>query len=67
LIIVEHDPLLYEDALGDGRVCIYASGGDLHIEDLTINADRVFYFEVRSRSAQDGGQVSPAASFVVAT
>ncbi|VVB64578.1 Uncharacterised protein [uncultured archaeon] len=59
LIIIEHDPMLYEDATGmidlvsremsdaakDAAVLLYAPGTDPFLEDLTRNADRVFYFE----------------------
>jgi hypothetical protein len=66
LIIVEHDPLLYEDAedlaeyvsqamkeaAKDVTVLLYASAADPYFEELTGNADRVFYFE-------EGPRVSP--------
>ena len=59
LILIEHDPLLYEDAremteyvshaLSDAAkeaaVLLYAQGIDPFFEDLVQNADRVFYFE----------------------
>jgi len=59
LILIEHDPMLYEDAkemteyvshaLSDAAkeaaVLLYASGIDPYFEDLVQNADRVFYFE----------------------
>jgi DNA polymerase I len=59
LILVEHDPLLYEDArkmveyvshaLSDAAkeaaVLLCASGLDPYFEDLVKNADRVFYIE----------------------
>ena len=65
LIIVEHDPLLYEDgqemteyisqamrgAAKDATVLLYAPGADPYFEDLTRNADRVFYFEEGPRAA----------------
>jgi hypothetical protein len=65
LIIVEHDPLLYEDgqemteyisqamreAAKDAIVLLYAPGADPYFEDLTRNADRVFYFEEGPRAA----------------
>jgi hypothetical protein len=66
LIIVEHDPMLYEDAedlaeyvsqamkeaAKDATVLLYASVADPYFEELTRNADRVFYFE-------EGPRVSP--------
>ena len=59
LIIVEHDPLLYEDAQEmteyipkalkqasrEATVLLYSSSIDPFLEDLTKLADRVFYFE----------------------
>ena len=59
LIIVEHDPLLYEgsqdmteyiskalkQASYEATVLLYSSGIDPFLEDLTNLADRVFYFE----------------------
>jgi hypothetical protein len=59
LIIVEHDPMLYDDAaemveyishaLGDASkgamVLLYSHAVDPFLEDLMKNADRVFYFE----------------------
>jgi hypothetical protein len=59
LIIVEHDPMLYEDAnemteyvskalkqaSHEATVLLYSSGIDPFLEDLTNLADRVFYFE----------------------
>jgi len=56
LIIVEHDPMLYEDALEmieyiskalkqasyEATVLLYSSGIDPSLEDLTKMADRVF-------------------------
>jgi DNA polymerase I len=65
LIIVEHDPMLYEDAqemaeyvsqamkeaAKDATVLLYASGADPYFEDLTRNADRVFYFEEGPRAS----------------
>ena len=63
LILIEHDPLLYEDAremteyvshaLSDAAkeaaVLLYAPGIDPFFEDLVQNADRVFYFEEAPR------------------
>ena len=59
LILIEHDPLLYEDAkemteyishamreaAQDAAVLLYAPEIDPYFEDLVKNADRVFYFE----------------------
>jgi DNA polymerase I len=66
LIIIEHDPLLYEDATGmidlasqtmsdaakEVAVLLYSPGTDTFLEDLTRNADRVFYFD-------DGPRTTP--------
>jgi len=65
LIIVEHDPLLYEDAQEmteymskalkqashEATVLLYSSGIDPFLEDLTNLADRVFYFEKGPRES----------------
>ena len=59
LIIVEHDPLLYEDAQEmteyiskalkqashEATVLLYSPEIDPFLEDLTNLADRFFYFE----------------------
>ena len=59
LIIVEHDPMLYEDALEmieyiskalkqasyAATVLLYSSCMDQFLEDLTILAEPIFYFE----------------------
>lgn len=59
LITIEHDPLLYEDATGmidlvsqglrdaakEAAVLLYSPGTDTFLEDMTRNADRVFYFK----------------------
>jgi hypothetical protein len=59
LILIEHDPLPYEDAQGmveyvsqalsdaakEATVLLYSPGTDTFPEDLTKNADRVFYFD----------------------
>ena len=59
LIIIEHDPILYEDsremveyisqamrqAAQEATVLLYSSGVDPFLEDLAKLADRVFYFE----------------------
>jgi len=64
LIIIEHDPLLYEDALGmidlapqamsdaakEAAVLLYPLGTDTFLEDMTKNADRVFYFDEGPRA-----------------
>jgi DNA polymerase I len=64
LILVEHDPLLYEDAremaeyvswamidaAKEAAVLLYAPGVDPFLEDLARNADRVFYYEERPRA-----------------
>ena len=65
LILIEHDPLLYEqavemteyisksmsDAAEKAAVLLYSPGTDKFLEDLTRNADRVFYFEEGPRAA----------------
>ncbi|MDD1752432.1 MAG: hypothetical protein LUQ38_05005 [Methanotrichaceae archaeon] len=65
LIIVEHDPLLYEDsanmveyihqalrqAANDATVLLYSPGIDPFLEDLAKGADRVFYCEEGPRDA----------------
>ena len=62
LIIIENDPLLYKRTLGDDRVRIprfprcckeaaillYSPATDTLLEDMTRNADRVFYFDAKS-------------------
>ena len=64
LIIIEHDPLLYEDAAGmidlasqamsdaakEASVLLCSPGTDTFLEDLTRNADRVFYFDEGPRA-----------------
>jgi hypothetical protein len=59
LIIIEHDPILYEDsqemveyisqamrqASQEATVLLYSPGIDPFLEDLAKLADRVFYFE----------------------
>jgi hypothetical protein len=64
LIIIEHDPLLYEDAQGmveyvsqglhdaakEAAVLLYSPGTDTFLEDMTRNADRVFYFDEGPRA-----------------
>lgn len=65
LIIVEHDPMLYDDAaemveyishaLSDAAkeaaVLLYSPAVDPFLEDLMKNADRVFYFDEGPRAA----------------
>jgi hypothetical protein len=65
LVIVEHDPLLYEDAaemvdyishaLSDAAkeaaLLLYSPGADPFLEELAKNADRVWYFEEEPRVA----------------
>jgi hypothetical protein len=65
LIIVEHDPMLYEDstemveyiqqalkpAAHEATVLLYSPGIDLFLGDLAKGADRVFYFEEGPRPA----------------
>jgi DNA polymerase I len=64
LILIEHDPLLYEhavemteyisksmsDAAKEAAVLLYSPGTDTFLEDLTRNADRVFYFDEGPRA-----------------
>ena len=64
-LIIEHDPLLDEDAIGmiglasqatsdaakEAALLLYSPGTDPFLEDMTRNADRVFYFEERPRAA----------------
>jgi hypothetical protein len=65
LIIIEHDPLLCEDAaemieyvsqaLSDAgkeaAVLLYSPGSDPFLEELSKNADRVFYFDEGPRAS----------------
>jgi DNA polymerase I len=65
LIIIEHDPTIYEDAaemveyisryLSDAAreatVLLYSPGSAPFLEDLTRNADRVFYFDDSPRAS----------------
>jgi DNA polymerase I len=67
LIIVEHDPMLYEyaqmmieyvfqamrKASKDAAVLLYASGADPFFEEIVKNADRIFYFEEVRELRQD--------------
>jgi hypothetical protein len=64
LIIIEHNPLLYEDAAGmmelvseamrdaakEVVVLLYSLCSNPFIEDLTRNADRIFYFDEGPRA-----------------
>ncbi len=64
IVIIEHDPLLYEDAqemieyvsramretAKDAAVLLYAQGADPYIEELVANADRVFCFDEGPRA-----------------
>jgi hypothetical protein len=64
LILVEHDPLLYEDAAEmteyvslalreaakEAAVLLYAPGADPYFEELVKSADRVFYFDEGPRA-----------------
>jgi hypothetical protein len=65
LVIVEHDPSLYEDAaemveyvshaLSDAAkeaaLLLYSPGSDRFLEDLAKNADRVWYFDEGPRAS----------------
>jgi hypothetical protein len=65
LILIEHDPQLYEDASGmrdlatqamrdaakEAAVLLYSPGTNTFLDDLTRNVDRVFYFEEGPRTA----------------
>jgi len=64
LIVIEHDPLLYENAQGmieyvsqglhdsakEAAVLLYSPGTDTFLENMTRNADRVFYFDEGPRA-----------------
>jgi len=64
IVLVEHDPLLYEDAQkmteyvshamreasNEATVLLYAPGTDPYFEELVKNADRVFYFDEGPRA-----------------
>jgi hypothetical protein len=65
IILIEHDPTLYEDAaemvdyvshaLSDAAkesaILLYSPGFDPFLEELARNADRVWYFEVGPRAS----------------
>jgi len=65
LIIIEHDPIIYEDsaemveyvskamreAAQEATVLLYSAGLDPFIEELARNSDRVFYFEEGPRDS----------------
>jgi DNA polymerase I len=67
LILVEHDPMLYEDAAEmveyvsqglhdaakEAAVLLYSPGTDTFLEDMTRNADRVFYFDEGPRATTE--------------
>jgi DNA polymerase I len=67
LILIEHDPLLYEDAremteyvskamsdAAKGAAVLLLFAWNRHfLEDLTKNADRVFYFDEGSRASSN--------------
>ncbi len=74
LILVEHDPLIYEgaqemaeyvsqalkDAAKEAAVLLYAPGADPYFEELVRNADRVFYFNEGPRAeARIAAKTSP--------
>lgn len=64
LIVIEHDPLFYEDAqeimeyvsqglhdaAKEAAVLLYSPGTDTFLEDMTRNDDRVFYFDEGPRA-----------------
>ena len=64
IVMIEHDPLLYEDAQemaeyvsqamreasNEAAVLLYAPGADPYFEELVKNADRVFYFDEGPRA-----------------
>ncbi len=59
IVIIEHDPLLYEDGqemteyvsqamrecAKEASVLLYAPSADPYLEEIIKNADRVFYFD----------------------
>jgi hypothetical protein len=64
ILLIEHDPTLYEDAKEmaevvskrmmeaskDAAVLLYSPGTDPYFEELVRNADRVFYFDEGPRA-----------------
>lgn len=73
ILLIEHDPTLYEDAAEiveyvsqamreaakEAAVLLYSPGADLLLEELVKNADRVFYFNEDPRAE---ARVVPRAS-----
>jgi len=65
MIIIEHDPIIYEDsaeiveyvakamreAAQEATVLLYSPGLDPFVEELVRNSDRVFYFEEGPRDS----------------
>jgi DNA polymerase I len=65
LIVIEHDPLLYEDAQGmieyvskgfhdaakEAAVLLYSPAKDTFLEYITRDAGRVFYFDYGPKAA----------------
>jgi hypothetical protein len=49
--MVEYVAQAMKEAAKDATVLLYASGADPYFEDLTRNADRVFYFEEGPRAS----------------
>ncbi len=64
IVIIEHDPMLYENAqemteyvsqamretAKEAAVFLSAQGADPYLEELIMNADRVFYFDEGPRA-----------------
>ena len=74
LIIIEHDPIIYEDsaemveyvsramkeAAQEATMLLYSPGLDPFVEELAQNSDHIFYFEEGPRDfAQTPGQIKP--------
>ena len=67
MIIIETDPMLYEDAqemveyvsqvfhdaAKEAAVLLYSPGTDTFLEDMTKNPDRVFYFDEGPRTTTE--------------
>ena len=65
LILIEHDPMLYEDATEmtdyvsramsdaakEAAMLLYSPSSDPFLEDLARNADRVWYFDEGPRAS----------------